>query len=478
MIGTLSPYPKMKESGIDWLGKVPDHWELRRLRASVDTCSNGVWGADPDGRYDLVCVRVADFDRVRRRVDMGRKTVRAIAPKERRGRLLNKGDLLLEKSGGGDLQPVGTVVMYDHDVPAVCSNFVARMSVAPDFDPWYLAYLHSCVYCKRINVRSIKQTTGIQNLDSSAYLNEEAAFPPLSEQTVIARFLDRADRRIRRYISAKQKLIALLEEQQKTIIHQAVTGEIDVHTGQRYPAYKPSRVGSLEEVPAHWSVRRVKQVSHIQGGFAFSSEMFGDRGIPAIRMNDIERGSLCLDNAVRIPEHQCKVGFALKEGDILYGLSGSVGETGSLGNYAAVKRADLPAQLNQRVARLQPRPDELVGMFLFLAVQTQTFYEQVLAHTSGTAQFNVSTRDIGNVAIALPPVDEQQRIVQWFSFVSARIGVHIERSRRQIDLLGEYRTRLVTDVVTGKVDVRERTAAFAAGTASRAEDVRGVTCST
>ena len=80
--------------------------------------------------------------------------------------------------------------------------------------------------------------------------------PPLPEQTAIVRFLDHADRRIRRYIRAKQKLIALLEEQKQAIIHQAVTGQIDVRTGQPYPAYKPSGVEWLGEVPAHWEVRR------------------------------------------------------------------------------------------------------------------------------------------------------------------------------------------------------------------------------
>ena len=236
VIANLRPYPKMKESGIDWLGRVPEHWELRRLGASIDDCVNGVWGADPDDRHNMVCVRVADFDRVRRRVDMSRKTIRAITQRERRRRLLNKGDLLIEMSGGGNLQPVGAVVMYDHDAPAVCSNFVARMSVAPNYDPTYLTYLHSCIYERRLNTRSIKQTTGIQNLDSYLYLSERSAFPPPSEQTAIGRFLDHTDRRLQRYVRARKQLIALLYESDNATIYQAVTGQIDVCTGRPYLA--------------------------------------------------------------------------------------------------------------------------------------------------------------------------------------------------------------------------------------------------
>ena len=219
MITNLKPYPSVKDSGVEWLGEVPEHWEVRRLRTTVNGCTNGVWGNDPDGSRDLVCVRVADFDRSKLSVDLNGRTIRAIASSERRGRLLKRGDLLLEKSGGGDLQPVGAVVMYDYDLTAVCSNFVARMPVSQGSNAKFLTYLHASLYAKRLNVRSIKQTTGIQNLDSYSYLSEHVSLPPLTEQTAIVRFLDHADRRIRRYIRAKQKLIALLEEQKQAVIH-------------------------------------------------------------------------------------------------------------------------------------------------------------------------------------------------------------------------------------------------------------------
>ena len=114
------------------------------------------------------------------------------------------------------------------------------MPVSARCNSSYLTYLHSHLYAIRLNVRSIKQTTGIQNLDSSSYLGEPVAFPPLAEQAAIVRFLDYADRRIRRYIRAQQQLIALLEEQKQALIHQAVTGQIDVRTGRPFPAYKPS----------------------------------------------------------------------------------------------------------------------------------------------------------------------------------------------------------------------------------------------
>ena len=102
--------------------------------------------------------------------------------------MLSRGDLLLEKSGGGDLQPVGAVVLFELDIPAVCSNFIARMPAAEGYNPSFMCYLHYTLYSMRINVRSIKQNTGIQNLDSEAYLDEKVGLPPFAEQSAISSF--------------------------------------------------------------------------------------------------------------------------------------------------------------------------------------------------------------------------------------------------------------------------------------------------
>ena len=148
------PYPKYKDSGVEWLGEIPAHWDLNRLRATVTGCQNGVWGDETDEVHDMICVRVADFDRVQFRARLDNPTLRSIDPRIAQTRRLEEKDLLLEKSGGGENQPVGAVVMYDHGKPAVCSNFVARMPVADGYNPRYLTYLHAGLYAARINLFS------------------------------------------------------------------------------------------------------------------------------------------------------------------------------------------------------------------------------------------------------------------------------------------------------------------------------------
>lgn len=108
----------MKDSGVDWLGEVPSHWSVFRFKQSTTSCQNGLWGADPNGVDDIECVRVADFNRPALNVNPGIPTLRAVTEKERNGRLLKRGNLLIEKSGGGENQPVGQVVLYDRDASA------------------------------------------------------------------------------------------------------------------------------------------------------------------------------------------------------------------------------------------------------------------------------------------------------------------------------------------------------------------------
>ncbi len=447
------PYPASKDSGVEWLGQVPEHWEVKRLRFTVTKCQNGLWGDDPDGINDVACVRVADFDRVAGVVKMNQPTLRSVDPMILGGRRLRRNDLLLEKSGGGDNQPVGAVVINTYGELAICSNFIAQMPVQEGFDPRYLTYVHAAMYSARINTRSIKQNTGIQNLDSENYLNEVAAYPELLEQRAIAVFLDRETARIDALVAKKERLIELLQEKRTALINRAVTKGLDPDVPM-----KDSGVEWLGAIPVHWEVVRLKQASRVQGGFAFSSDSFQNDGVPIIRMNNIRRGALDFENVVRIPEHECKDEFALNEDDIIYGLSGSIGSTGSLGNFAVVRKGDTPAQLNQRVARFRPVIDRITDGFLVGALQTTVFYEQVLSYTTGTAQFNVSTNEIGNVRLALPSIEEQHAIAAFLDRETAKIDALVAKVREAIDCHKELRTALISAAVTGKIDVRQAAA--------------------
>ena len=241
----LDPSVRLKPSGVEWMGQVPEHWGKYRLGDSVAGCITGAWGEEPDGINDLHCIRVADFDRDKRRVSTEKLTIRAITPTERRRRLLKPGDLLLEKSGGGDNQPVGTIVLYDLDLDAVTSNFVGKLEVRNGYHPHYLTFLHSTLYALAINKRSIKQTTGIQNIDVDSYLSEPLYFPPFDEQVAIAQHINEATNDIDLTINRSQNQINLMNEYRTRLIADVVTGQLDVRETaaqlQEAPWAAPSR---------------------------------------------------------------------------------------------------------------------------------------------------------------------------------------------------------------------------------------------
>lgn len=150
---------------------------------------------------------------------------------------------------------------YDHDREAVCSNFVARMPVAAGFDVRFLVYFHAHLYSGRVNTRSIKQTTGIQKLDSDSYLNELGPYPPLDEQRAIAAFLDRETTRIDELIAKKQRLIELLAEKRTALISHAITKGLNPDAPM-----KDSGIDWLGEIPSHWDVLRLKHLFHFAKG--------------------------------------------------------------------------------------------------------------------------------------------------------------------------------------------------------------------
>lgn len=450
MIDGLRSYPTMKNSGLAWLGEVPAHWALRRLRDSVQGCFNGIWGGEPNHREDLVCVRVADFDRWRRRVRIASPTIRAIPPAMRGNRLLNNGDLLIEKSGGGDLQPVGVVVLYDHAVPAVCSNFIARMPVASGFDARFLVYVHEYLYSISVNVRSIKQTTGIQNLDSSAYLSETYSFPPLPEQAAIVRFLDYVDRRIRRYIRTKQKLIRLLEEQKQAIIHQAVTRGLDPNVRLR-----PSSVAWLGNVPEHWEVRKLRHCGSISGGLtpSMADRSLWDGDVSWVTPKDMKRFTISAAS-MNVSAKALEVTSLrlIPSGSVLLVVRGMI-----LARRVPIARTSHPVTINQDMKAIVPATGIDAGYLAYRMDAAQaTFVPMIDEAGHGTKRF--PTERWKNLAVAIPPVSEQRQIVSHLDQATARLATTASNTEREIELLHEYRTRLIADVVTGKLDVREAAA--------------------
>jgi type I restriction enzyme S subunit len=267
------------------------------------------------------------------------------------------------------------------------------------------------------------------------------ALPSAPEQTAIVRFLDWAERRIRRYIRAKQNLIKLLEEYKQVLIHRAVTGQIDVRTGRPYPAYKDSGIEWLGKVPAHWDVRRLKTaVYHINE----QTSTKNDEDL-CIALEHVESwtGRLLVASGEAQFDSQVK---RFQAGDVLFG---------KLRPYLA--KVVRPKQSGVCVGEffvLRARP-VVAPHYLEVVLRSAPAIDFVNSSTYGAKMPRADWTFVGAMLFPLPPLPEQTTIVEYLDAQTTKIDAAIAAARREIELLREYRTRLIADVVTGKADVRE-----------------------
>lgn len=449
---SLPRYAEYKDSGVAWLGTIPAHWRADRFKASIESSRNGIWGDEPQGNEgDIACVRVADFDRVKLLVKEQIPTLRYVTEKEREGRALCRGNLLLEKSGGGELQPVGQVVMYHLDAPAVCSNFVAKVVLKPYMAPDYWNYVHSAAYAVGVNIGSINQTSGIQNLDADRYFNERAPFPPFDEQTAIATFLDRETAKIDALIAEQEKLLTLLAEKRQATISHAVTKGLNPDAPM-----KDSGVEWLGEVPAHWLVGKAGFYISVLPGYAFPSAAFSldESNIKLLRGINVGVGELRWDDVVfwERAENDGLEAFELREGDVVIGMDRPLISTGM--RVAVVKDSDLPCLLLQRVAKIQAGPS-IDSRFVMRLLSSRAFEAHFTPETTGVSVPHISGEQILSFVIPVPPLDEQQQICEFLESELANLDALNNQSELAIDLLKERRTALISAAVTGKIDVRE-----------------------
>ncbi len=445
-------YPAYRDSGVEWLGTVPGHWMIDRLKWSTVSSKNGVWGDEAkQDANDIPCVRVADFDRQRLRVELDEPTIRNILGSERVGRVLKQGDLLLEKSGGGEGQPVGCVVLYDDQLPAVCSNFVARVQTAPGMYSSFWRYVHAAAYAVRLNTRSIKQTSGIQNLDASQYFDERAAFPPLPEQTQIAAFLDLETAKIDALVAEQEKLIALLKEKRQAVISHAVTKGLDPSVPMKH-----SGVDWLGELPADWEVRTIAKVStKITNGFVGPTrDILVDVGTPYVQATHIKRGRVNFDDGyfVRPDWSTAHAKSILCEGDVLIVQTGA-----GTGDVGLVSAREVGYNCHALII-VAPDGSLLHGAFLSAVLQSTYGQEKLTSIETGAMHPHLNCGEVKFVEVPLPPRDEQQGIVTYIATVVHRYDLLTAEAQRAIDLLQERRTALISAAVTGKIDVRGLTA--------------------
>jgi len=445
---SLPRYAVYKDSGVEWLGEVPEGWRVDRLKASITSCRNGIWGGDPTGDADdIECVRVADFDRARLVVDGDVPTLRSVTEKERADRLVTAGDLLLEKSGGGEKQPVGQVVLYDRPTQAVCSNFVAKVTLADGMVPRFWMYQHAAAYARGVNVGAIKQTSGIQNLDQSQYFNERGVFPSENEQSAIAAFLDRETDKIDVLIAEQEKLLTLLAEKRQATISHAVTHGLNPNAPM-----KDSGVPWLGEAPAHWNVTPLKYLVSLKSGGTPSKENldYWDGEVPWASARDLKSDTLS-DTTEHITAVALASGVStlLPAGVVLVVVRGMI-----LARTFPVTETLVPMAINQDLKAVLPKVG-LNGSFLawLLRGTAGESLQRLDEAGHGTKALRMDAWTSMRLPVPLEP--EQKEIVAFIVKRTGELDSLAGEAEHAIALLKERRSALIAAAVTGKIDVRQ-----------------------
>ena len=326
----------------------------------------------------------------------------------------------------------------------------------------YLAWLFkSPPYIENLTLH----VTGIrqgQNIDYAELSRSYLPLPPFPEQRAIVRYLDHVDERIRRYVSAQERLIALLEEERQAVIHRAVTRGLDPNV-----RLKPSSVEWLGDVPAHWEVRRLRTVAEMRVSNVDKHVM--DDELPVrlcnyvdVYKNDHITQAISFMNATATQDEVEK--FRLHRYDVLITKDSETWD--DIGVPALVTEPAHDLIAGYHLALLRPYP-MILGQYLSRSLQSKRISCQFHVEAKGVTRYGLTQGGIKSVLIPLPPLHEQAAIVEHVDNATAKIDAAIWRARRQIELLREYRTRLIADVVTGKLDVREAAAELPEGADDR-----------
>ena len=443
----LKPYRAYRESGVEWLGKVPEHWEVAPLKRAGRFCSGSGFPVAAQGNCqgEVLFAKVSDMNRPgnSREIATAANSVTKIVARDLGAQVFPPGTIIFPKVGGALLTNKRRIVVRE---TCIDNNLMGCVATNADTDFVFRVL-------QWLDLGRMAKPGPVPAIGEGEVREIRTPLPPLPEQTAIARYLDQVTARIRRYIGAKEKLLTLLEEERQATIHEAVTGRIDVRTGQPYPAYKDSGIKWLRAIPDHWMRCRLGNVvSEVTTGSRGWSRYAADDGPLFVRVGNLSRGSLQLrlEHAVRLdlPVTSEAARTRIAEGDLLLSVTAHIGSVGiapeGLGE----------AYVSQHVARCRPFPavnSKWLG-YVLLSSLGQTYGQTRLY---GGTKDGLSLDDVRNYPILMPSRDEQRELVGWIERRLSLLGELRDATHRQIALLREYRTRLVTDVVTGKLDVRQ-----------------------
>lgn len=425
------PYPDYKDSGQPFLGRVPSHWSVfRNGRLFLQRVETG-YGDLPILEVSLKTgVRVRDMDDLKRKQMMSDRDhyKRAV-----------QGDIAYNMmrmwQGAVGVVPVSGLVSPAYVVARPFSEANSR----------YYAYLfRTPAYMGAVDTYSRGIVKDRNRLYWQDFKRMPSPVPPVEEQDQIVRFLDANGSKVQRFIRNKRRLIGLLKEQKQNIINQAVTRGLDPNA-----KLKPSGVEWIGDIPAHWEVRRLKTIANVVlGKMLKTTPSDGDELKPYLRSTNIQWFRPNISDVASMwfsPREMAQ--YRVTKGDILVSEGGEVGR-------ACIWQDEFEECYIQNSVHKVTVSEAILPHFLLYQFSSFSATGVFRAIVNRVSIAHLTSDKLGAVTFCLPPLHEQQEVISHIKDKFSEIDAAITRAEREIELIREYRARLISDAVTGQVDVR------------------------
>ena len=454
----MSPYPKYKASGVEWLRELPEHWDLKRGRfcIAVNPRSNRLHLLRPEDEVSFVPMEaIGEYG------GLQLEQTRAIGDMGAGYTEFDDGDILIAK-----ITPC-----FENGKGALASGLVNGMAfgttelhvlrATSTLERRFLFYLTISQPFRSTGKGEMYGAGGQKRVPPEFCENIVVPLPSADEQRAIADFLDHETEKIDTLVAKKRMLIERLKEKRTALISRTVTRGLPSEAARQagldpHPKIKPSGIDWIEEVPEHWEVKRLihltDQARQIMYGIVLPGPNVPD-GVPIVKGGDVKPGRLSLGNLCRTTT-DIEAGYVrsrLVPGDIVFSIRGTVGEV------ELVPEELIGANLTQDTARIAPSAG-MHGPWLLYAMKAKAIVDPLFSLSLGAAVRGVNIRDLKKVVLLVPPLSEQLIIAAFLDTETAKCDAMVAKIETVIERLQECRTALITAAVTGKIDVREAAA--------------------
>ncbi len=441
----MATYENYKDSGIEWLGEIPEHWEVKKIKHNCTVKARVGWkglkSSDFLQKGYAYLVTGSDFNT--NKIDWEKSYhIDQKRYEEDPYIQLKNNDLLITKDG-----TIGKLAIVENlDKPACLNSgiFVIR-SFDKKLSTKYLYWILFSDVFKKFNAYTSYGST-IQHLYQNVFVDFPYTLPSTEEQSQIAEYLDKKTTEIDDLINQKEHLLQLYEEEKEAIINQAVTKGVNPNA-----KLKDSGIEWIGEIPEHWEVKKMKYLGDFINGYSFKSNDFQTFGVRVLKISNIQHMNIDWSDSSYVSKelYDKKINFRIFNDDLVFALTRPIISTGIK---VALIKSEEKILLNQRNSVF--RSNTIKTEWIYYMLLSKRFIQEFDKRIDKTGQQpNISSNDIGDIHIPIPKLKECEKITKNIKYSLTQIEIKSEKTTKLITLLKEYKTALISEVVTGKLKV-------------------------